>query len=98
MPRLPWPILSLIVLICSGMSAHGGLYYSGEVWAELPSGWRGFLLDHRALRLAAVPATARRSASPLRLEYEKSAGRLEKLSRERKLSADEQADLGALYV
>jgi tetratricopeptide (TPR) repeat protein len=78
--------------------AQGGLYYSGEAIAELPSQWRGFLLDQRALRNAAAKPTAKGQSSPLRLKYEAAVSRLEKAARQQTLSADEQADLGALYV
>jgi hypothetical protein len=74
------------------------LYYSGEQIDELPSQWRGFLLDQRALRTVAVKASATTPASPLRLQYQEAFGKLEKAGRERKLNADELADQGALYV
>src|SRR5205085_7628447 len=60
--------------------------------------WRGFLLDQRALRGIAVQPAAGGPASPLRVRYQAEAGKLEKARRERKLTADELADLGALYV
>ena len=34
--------------------ARAGLHYSGETPAELPAQWRGFLLDHRAVRFVGV--------------------------------------------
>ncbi|MGL4551186.1 MAG: hypothetical protein ACRC33_08360 [Gemmataceae bacterium] len=71
--------------------AHAGLHYSGETFADLPSRWAGFFLDHRTLLLIARP----KPASPLRLRYEAEAARLAALGT---LSADEAADLGALYV
>src|SRR5439155_17016071 len=77
---------------------HAGLYYSGEPYAELPSQWRGFLLDQRLLRNIAVKPSAGTQASPVRLRYEDAALVLEKAKRERKLTADELADLGALYI
>src|SRR5262249_2411975 len=80
------------------LGARAGLHYSGETYAELPSQWRGFLLDQRTLRNIAVKPTARTPASPARLRYLDEAARLEKAGRERKLTADELADLGALYV
>ena len=47
---------------------QAGLYYSGESFAELPSQWRGFLLDQRALRMiAAQPIGV--APSPLRKDY-----------------------------
>jgi hypothetical protein len=79
-------------------AARAGLYYSGETVAELPSQWRGFLLDQRLLRNLAVKPTGSATPSPGRTHYEQEAAKLEKLARERKLTADEAADLGALYV
>jgi hypothetical protein len=94
-PRGAAVVLSLLALTGA---ARGGLYYSGETVAELPSQWRGFLLDQRSLRLIAVKPTAKTAASPGRVRYEQAAAELEKAGRQRKLSADERADLGALYV
>src|SRR5262249_53196410 len=79
-------------------SARAGLYYSGEPTAELPAQWRGFLLDQRILRGIAVKPAPGAPASPARLRYQEAAAKLEKLSQTRKLTADEMADLGALYV
>jgi tetratricopeptide (TPR) repeat protein len=78
--------------------ARAGLHYSGESFAELPSQWRGFLLDQRTLRNVAVKPTAGSPANPARTRYEQEATKLAKLAGERKLSADEAADLGALNV
>jgi tetratricopeptide (TPR) repeat protein len=78
--------------------AGAGLYYSGETQNELPSQWRGFLLDQRMLRGIAVPPAAGAAANPARVVYETAAINLDKASRDRKLTADERADLGALYV
>src|SRR5207253_6864808 len=88
----------LLALAGPTSAGHAGLYYSGEQIDELPSQWRGFLLDQRALRTVAVKPSATKPASPLRLQYEEALGKLEKAGRERKLSADELADQGALYV
>jgi len=78
--------------------ARAGLYYSGEQYAELPSRLRGFLIDHRALRAAAVERPGDVPVTPLRDDYLAAAERLEKLSRSRALTADEAADLGAVYL
>jgi hypothetical protein len=84
------------LLACSPLRA--GLYYSGETFAELPSQWRGFLLDQRSLRTAAVKPSGSAPAGPIRKHYEEEAAKLAKRATERKLTADEAADLGALYV
>jgi tetratricopeptide (TPR) repeat protein len=91
-------VAALVLALAAAPAARAGLYYSGEPLAELPSQWRGFLLDHRALRNLAVKPTAALPASPMRLRYEEAAAQLEKAARERKLTADERADLGALHV
>ena len=44
-------LLTSLLLIAD---ARAGLYYSGETIAELPSQWRGFLIDQRGLRVLAV--------------------------------------------
>jgi hypothetical protein len=86
------------LLLATTGGARAGLYYSGETMAELPSQWRGFLLDQRRLRNIAVPPIAGAPASPARLHYQEDAAKLEQAARTRKLTADELADLGALYV
>ncbi len=78
--------------------AQAGLHYSGEKFAELPSQWRGFLQDLRALRNLAVKPTVNLAASPLRQQYEEEAKKLQEAAKNRKLTADEQADLGALWI
>jgi hypothetical protein len=85
-------------ICCLAAGARAGLYYSGEVLAELPSHWQGFLLDQRMLRNVAVKPDAKNPAAPIRLLYQEEADKLQKLARQRKLSADELADLGALHI
>src|SRR5687768_10548493 len=84
--------LPLLCLLCT--SAVAGLYCPNESFRELPANWRGFLPDHRALRAVAVPQLA----GPLRDAHADAALKLEATARSRPLSADEAADLGALYV
>jgi hypothetical protein len=78
--------------------AHAGLHYSGEPMAELPSQWRGFLLDQQSLRMIAAKPKPGDAVHPLRGQYLKSAGELETAQRSRALTADEWADLGAVYI
>src|SRR5262245_58380921 len=90
--------LSIVAVLFATPLAHAGLHYSAETPAELPSNWRGFLIDHRSVRLIGVPPAA---GSPLHLpreQYEDAANKLEKTAAKRALAADEAADLGALYV
>jgi hypothetical protein len=89
---------ALGLLLAVPIVAHAGLYYSEEKYAELPSQWRGFLLDQRTLRNIAVKPTPRAEASPARVRYQSAALKLENTSRQRKLTADEIADQGALYI
>jgi hypothetical protein len=91
-------LAAVLVLLGAASAGRAGLHYSGETFAELPAQWRGFLLDQRTLRNIAVKPDAKNPASPARLRYQDAAAQLEELARKRKLSADEQADLGALYV
>jgi tetratricopeptide (TPR) repeat protein len=92
MPR----VVALLVSFHLGATcAFAGLHYSGETYAELPSQWRGFLIDQRTLRNVAVAAKPGGEANPARVRYEAEAARLEK---QQALTADERADLGAIYV
>lgn len=74
---------------------EAGLYYSGETIAELPAQWRGFLVDQRSLRMLAVKPAPGLPPSPLQKQYREALASLEK---KKNLTADELADLGALYV
>lgn len=79
--------------------AFAGLHYSGETLREFPSQWSGFLPDHRALRAVASPKfDANLPSSPLRDTYADAALKLEAAAKTRELTANESADLGALYV
>jgi hypothetical protein len=80
--------VAVLLLLLAPPAARAGLHFSEEAFAELPSQWRGFLLDLRRLR--GVAATG-----PDRPRYEQAAARL---SAKAELSADEAADLGALDV
>jgi tetratricopeptide (TPR) repeat protein len=88
-------VVAGLTVLFAGTSAHAGLYYSGEQYASLPTQWRGFLLDHRLLRNIALKAKVESDDNPLRRRYREEA---EKLQAKKKLSSDEAADLGALYV
>lgn len=92
---MPRAIRVLIVLLASPLVLRAGVYYSGESFAELPSSWRGFLVDQRHLRVLAGRPPAGMPDSPLRQDYEND---LARLSAKSSLSADEIADLGALLV
>src|SRR5215207_8819556 len=83
-----------LALLLLAAPARAGLYYAGEVIADLPAQWRGFLPDHRTLRMLAVPKTSH----PLRDTYGADRDRLVKLAAERQLTADEAAGLGALHL
>lgn len=90
--------LVCLALLLGAAEARAGLYYSGEMVAELPSQWRGFLLDQRLLRNIALKPAANAAANPTRERYLQAVADLEKAAGHRKLTADELADLGALYV
>ncbi len=90
-------LVGALVALVVPVGAQAGLHYSGEQFAELPSRPSGFLTDHRALR-AAGRERPDGLPSPLRDDYLAAATRLEKLAKTRALTADEVADLGAVYV
>jgi Tfp pilus assembly protein PilF len=97
--RAHWCELGVVLLIlATAAPAHAGLYYSGETMAELPSQWRGFVLDQRMLRAIAVKPAPGKQAGPARARYEEAAAKLAKTAKDRALSADEAADLGALFL
>ncbi len=91
-------LLAVVGMIGLPRAAVAGLHYSGEPIAELPSQWRGFLSDLRALRYVAVKPGPGIVASPLRQQYEEEARKLQVAAKERKLTSDEYADLGALLI
>ena len=90
--------IGLILVLVMPAIADAGLYFSGEKPAELPSRWRGFLIDHRALRLIGVPPAPGSPIHLLREEYTDAAAKLDAIAKKRALTADESADLGALQV
>src|SRR6516162_10240011 len=92
------PLVAAVLLGFLSPAARAGLYYSGETIADLPSQWRGFLLDQRLLRNIAVKPAGKAPASAERKKYEAALEKLEKTAKERKLTADESADQGALLV
>lgn len=93
--KAPHYLTALLLAASVAAPARAGLHYSGEKFAELPSRWSGFLVDHRSLRAAGIEKPKDAPQSPLRETYLTAAARLAKAP---KPTADEQADLGALYV
>lgn len=91
-------ILILGCMLLAAGSVRAGLYYSGEKYASLPSQWRGFLLDHRTLRNIALKPKNDADASPMRVRYLAEAKALQAKIDKGNATADESADLGALYV
>jgi hypothetical protein len=89
---------ALLALLALPALARAGLYYSGEPMAELPSQWRGFLTDQRTLRAVAARPTPGNPATPARARYLEEAEKLEAVAKGKALTADEVADLGAVYV
>ncbi len=88
--------LSMIVFCAITVPVHATIYYSGDKFAEMPAQWKGFLADHRQLRLAGAPASTKLMPSLLRQEYQANLDRL--LARRATLTANELADAGALAV
>lgn len=89
----------MAVLLVVPLTGHAGLHLSLEKVNELPCEWRGLLPDLRRLRTLAVPSLdASRSASLFHSAYADVLLKLESTAQTRELTADESADLGALYV
>ena len=88
-------LLLLAPLLFLPTTARAGLYYSGESIAELPAQLRGFLVDQRSLRTLAIKPAVGLPPSPLQAEYKAALANLEKKLNP---SADDLADLGALYI
>ena len=92
-------LLVIVTITFSAPASFAGLHFSGEVVNKLPSRWRGFLPDHRALRqLAAPPIAGLPVNTPLKDIYTDAKFRLESAAKARALTADEAADLGAVLV
>jgi hypothetical protein len=92
-----------IAIVCLGLFPSltlAGLHSSLEPTNPLPAKWRGYLPDHRNLRMVAVdPATKPGlPVSPLREEYADLVLTLETAARTRRLTANEAADLSAAFV
>jgi hypothetical protein len=94
----PLILFGLLGCFLLGTEARAGLYYSGETVAALPSQWRGFLLDQRTLRTISIKPAAGQTPGPARQHYLDEADKLQSKTKKQPLSADELADLGALYV
>lgn len=90
-------MMSRLVLLglLLGVPVQAGVYYSGETPGELPSQWRGFLVEHRALRLASATPAPGLPASPLREQYQEQAKKLHALPTR---TVEQTADLAALYL
>jgi tetratricopeptide (TPR) repeat protein len=97
MRKASW-LCVLLIPLTANQAVRAGLYYTGETFAQLPSQWRGFLLDQRMLRSIGLKPAAGSRAIPARLRYRELAANLETAARSRQLTPDEKADLGALYI
>ncbi|QVL30100.1 tetratricopeptide repeat protein [Telmatocola sphagniphila] len=90
--------IPLLVLLLLPAYCQAGVYYSKEIYADLPANFRGFLLDHRALRTIGITPTDKFPATLQREQYEAAAKQLRELAKSRSLSAEEAADLGAVLI
>ncbi len=91
--------LGFFVTFCMFFSsASAGIYYSGETFNELPTQWRGLLIDQRQLRQIGFEPKQGQNPSELRKKYLLEKSRLEKLGTQRKFLPEEFANLGALSL
>ncbi|WP_020473144.1 DUF3299 domain-containing protein [Zavarzinella formosa] len=86
------------VLFLLPATTRAGVHYSGEKFNELPANWRGFLLDHRSLRMIGATPGAGIPIHILREQYLALAEKLETQAKTKPLTADQLADLGAIYL
>lgn len=96
-----WFLGALITLGLGGFGAvgsvRGGIYLAKETWNDLPSQWRGFLLDHRQLiRIGMVPPGQK--PSPSYLAYREAVRTLKEKRKTAPLTAEESAELGGLLL
>ena len=87
-----------LVLLFAPVSARAGVHYSGEKFNDLPANWRGYLLDHRSLRMIGATPGAGIPVHILREQYLALAEKLETQAKDKPLSAEQTADLGALCL
>lgn len=78
-------------------SLKAGIHISQDLWNELPSQWRGFLLDHRLL-LRIPNRVPGQKSNPLEAQYQKSLRVLKENQKKGPLSPDDLADLGGLHL
>jgi hypothetical protein len=83
-------ISSLVLLAMLSPTARAGFHLACENPNPFPVQWRGYLLDLRAIRLAAG-----RTRSPLQDVYTNTISRIEKLASP---TADDLAELGGCYL
>lgn len=100
MPRLR--ILPLRYLgICAGSllvsSSYGGIYLKSETWNEMPSQWKGWLLDHRQFLRCQNPVPGVKPTE-MRVRYERLVKELRDKQKAKALTPDEMAELGGLLL
>jgi tetratricopeptide (TPR) repeat protein len=87
--------IAILLCLLFAPLARAGLHCPEETFAELPTQWRGFLLDQRLLRTAALVPMGNVPPGAVRARYLQAAERLAALDNR---SADQSADLGGLYL
>lgn len=97
-PRFRYSVTVSVILCFITTQVQATVHYSGEKYAELPSSWKGFLADHRMMRVVSIPASPKTPPSLLRLEYQAAVDRLLTEKNQRSLKPIELADLGALLL
>ncbi len=90
-------LIALLLALFVTPQTHAGIHLPLESWNDLPSQWRGFLLDHRKL-LGVLATPAGQKPSSASLQYRRMLEQLRESRKKRPLSPDETADLGGLLL
>lgn len=90
--------IPLLVLLLLPAYCQAGVYYSKEIYADLPANFRGSCSTIGRLRTIGITPTDKFPATLQREQYEAAAKQLRELAKSRSLSAEEAADLGAVLI
>ncbi len=82
-------------LLCCNV--HSGIYIKSESWNEMPSQWKGWLVDHRQFLRCQNPVPGAKPTE-MRIRYERLAKELRDKQKASRLTPDDLAELGGLLL